>query len=146
MDKLRAGLPNIAISGDLIVGFPGETDEEFERTLAMVERVAFARLHVFRYSARPQTPAAEFPDQVDPQIAARRSAQVRDAVEQSRLRDAAGRIGSVERAVLEYGNRGTLGSFHRIVVDDADTRQEGELVRVRIDSLDDAGMLHGRLA
>ncbi len=146
VDKLRAGLPNIAVSGDLIVGFPGETDEEFERTLAMVERVAFARLHVFRYSARPQTPAAEFPDQVDPQIAARRSAQVRDAVEQSRLRDAAGRIGSIERAVLEYGNRGTLGSFHRIVVDDADARQEGELVRVRIDSLDDAGMLHGRLA
>lgn len=145
VDRLREGLPDIAVSGDLIVGFPGETEEEFEQTVAMVERVAFARLHVFRYSARPQTLAAEFPDQVDPQVAARRSAKIRDLVEQSRIKDAGRRIGSIERAVLEYGNRGTLGSFHRIVVDDADSRREGELVRVRIDSLDDAGMLHGSL-
>ena len=145
VDRLREGLPDIAVSGDLIVGFPGETEEEFEQTVAMVERVAFARLHVFRYSARPQTLAAEFPDQVDPQVAARRSAKIRDLVERSRIKDAGRRIGSIERAVLEYGNRGTLGSFHRIVVDDADSRREGELVRVRIDSLDDAGMLHGSL-
>lgn len=145
VEKLRAALPGIAVSGDLIVGFPGETDEEFEQTVATVERVVFARLHVFRYSARPQTLAAEFPDQVDPQVAAKRSARIRGLVERSRLKDAGRRIGSIERAVLEYGNRGTLGSFHRIVVDDADDRQEGSLVRVRIDSLDDAGELHGSL-
>lgn len=145
-DQLRNALPNIALSGDLIVGFPGETDEEFEATMEMVERVAFSRLHVFRYSARPGTPAAEFPHQVDPQVAARRSARVRESVERSKLKDAATRIGTIERAVLEYGNRGTLGSFHRVIIDDADAQQEGKLVRVRLDSLDDAGMLHGHLA
>lgn len=47
--------------------------------------------------------------------------------------------------MLEYGNRGTLGSFHRVVVDDADAAQEGSLVHVCIDSLDDSGMLHAHL-
>ncbi len=145
-DRLRDALPNIALSGDLIVGFPGEIDEEFEATMDMVERVAFSRLHVFRYSARPGTPAAEFPHQVDPQVAAHRSARVRESVERSKLKDASSRIGTLERAVLEYGNRGTLGSFHRVIIDDADAQQEGKLVRVRLDSLDDAGMLHGHLA
>ena len=146
VERLRKKIPNIAISGDLIVGFPGETEEEFETTLAMVERVAFARLHVFRYSARPGTPAATFDNQVAPEIMAQRSAKVRSLVERTSLKDAAHRIGSLESAVLEYGNRGTLGSFHRIIVDDADSKSEGSLVRVRIDSLDDANMLHGHLA
>lgn len=145
IDKIRLHVPDIALSGDLIVGFPGETDEEFEKTLKVVKSIGFARLHVFRYSARPGTPAATYPDQIDPQVAAARSARVRALVQQSALEDAARRVSTLERAVLEYGNRGTLGSFHRVIVDDADASLEGSLVHVRIDSLDDSGMLHAHM-
>ena len=143
--KIRRYVPEIALSGDLIVGFPGETDEEFDATLEVIEKIGFARLHVFRYSARPGTPAATYSDQIDPQVAAARSARVRELVQRSSQRDAVRRISTTERAVLEYGNRGTLGSFHRVVVDDADAAQEGSLVHVCIDLLDDSGMLHAHL-
>ena len=66
--RIRAILPAAALSCDLIVGFPGETDEEFACSLETCRRAGFARMHVFRYSARPGTLAAEAPDQVDPRV------------------------------------------------------------------------------
>ncbi|HOT27090.1 MAG TPA: MiaB/RimO family radical SAM methylthiotransferase [Candidatus Ozemobacteraceae bacterium] len=62
--RLRARMPDIGISTDLIVGFPGETDERFAATLAFVERQSFSRIHIFRYSTRDGTPAATMPGQV----------------------------------------------------------------------------------
>ena len=56
--------PDLALTGDLMVGFPGESADDFERTLAVVERAGFTGLHVFRFSARPRTAAARYPDQV----------------------------------------------------------------------------------
>lgn len=73
---LRAAVPEIALSTDLIVGFPGETDEDFAATLEMVERVAYDNVFAFRYSPRPGTPAAAMPDQVDPAVKARRNAEL----------------------------------------------------------------------
>ena len=70
---LRERIPNLSLSTDLIVGFPGETDETFAQSLAYVERIGFARLHVFRYSARPGTAAAQLPAQVHPETTAERS-------------------------------------------------------------------------
>jgi len=67
VDRIRAARPDIALSTDVIVGFPGETEDEFEATLAMLERVRFAQAYSFKYSARPGTPAAtmeQLPDQV----------------------------------------------------------------------------------
>lgn len=144
--RMRAICPQVALSGDLIVGFPGETDEEFEATRALVARLGFARLHVFRYSARPGTPAAEAPDQVAPEVMAARSATIRADVAESARRDAEARIGTVERAVIEYPGRGTLGSFHRVIVDDAADLPVGSLVDVAIMYGDEDGVLHGRLA
>ena len=141
--RIRAVLPAASISGDLIVGFPGETDEEFAQTRALVERVGFSRLHVFRYSARPGTPAATAPDQVPPSVMAARSAEIRAIVTESSRRDAAARVGTVERAVVEYPGRGTLGSFHRVVLDDAADAPCASLVDVAIMSVDDDGVLHG---
>jgi threonylcarbamoyladenosine tRNA methylthiotransferase MtaB len=63
---IRANIPGIAITGDVIVGFPGETREQFANTRRLVNKVAFAGLHVFKYSPRRGTPAAGWPDQVDP--------------------------------------------------------------------------------
>lgn len=63
---ILANLPQAALSCDVIVGFPGETDEEFEESLALCRRVGFSRMHVFRYSKRPGTLAADMPKQVPP--------------------------------------------------------------------------------
>lgn len=64
LDKVRAMRPDIALSGDFIVGFPGETDAEFEDTLRLAERVGYAQCFSFKYSARPGTPAATMEGQV----------------------------------------------------------------------------------
>lgn len=64
IERVRAARPDIAISGDFIVGFPGETDAEFEETLRIVEAVNYAAAFSFKYSARPGTPAAGMEDQV----------------------------------------------------------------------------------
>jgi tRNA-2-methylthio-N6-dimethylallyladenosine synthase len=67
VDRIRAAKPDIAISTDVIVGFPGETDAEFEATLDMMESVRFAQAYSFKYSARPGTPAAgleQLPEQI----------------------------------------------------------------------------------
>ncbi len=74
----RERVPHGAVTTDVIVGFPGETDREFEETVAFVQKMAFSRLHVFRYSPRPGTAALRLPGQVSPRIAKRRSKKMRD--------------------------------------------------------------------
>jgi threonylcarbamoyladenosine tRNA methylthiotransferase MtaB len=64
MENLRKNNPRVAIGTDLIVGFPGETEADFESGCEFITRMAFARMHVFRYSPRPGTPAAQFPNRV----------------------------------------------------------------------------------
>jgi len=66
--EVRAARPDIAISGDFIVGFPGESDAEFEETLSLVRAVNYAQAFSFKYSPRPGTPAAEMADQIPPQV------------------------------------------------------------------------------
>jgi tRNA-2-methylthio-N6-dimethylallyladenosine synthase len=68
IEKVRAARPDIAISGDFIVGFPGETEEDFEATLQLVDRVRYASAYSFKYSARPGTPAARMEDQIPREI------------------------------------------------------------------------------
>lgn len=72
----RAITPDLAVTTDLIAGFPGETEEEFAATLAFVAALGFARLHVFPYSERKGTPAVQLPDQVPPPVRAQRAAQL----------------------------------------------------------------------
>jgi tRNA-2-methylthio-N6-dimethylallyladenosine synthase len=68
IEKVRAARPDVAISGDFIVGFPGETDEEFEATLKIVGDVRYASAYSFKYSPRPGTPAAAMEDQIPPEV------------------------------------------------------------------------------
>ncbi|MCW3489323.1 tRNA (N(6)-L-threonylcarbamoyladenosine(37)-C(2))-methylthiotransferase MtaB [Dethiobacter alkaliphilus] len=70
---LRAQIPEIAITTDVMVGFPGETDAQFEHTLEMVRKCGFSRIHVFKYSPRSGTPAAKFDEQISPQVKEERS-------------------------------------------------------------------------
>lgn len=73
VSKVREKLPRVAITTDIIVGFPGETEGQFEGALEFVREMGFSRLHVFRYSPRRGTPAASFPEQIPAQIKSRRS-------------------------------------------------------------------------
>ena len=68
LEKMRAARPDIALSGDFIVGFPGETEEDFEATLQIVDAVRYASAYSFKYSARPGTPAAVMEDQIPREI------------------------------------------------------------------------------
>jgi tRNA-2-methylthio-N6-dimethylallyladenosine synthase len=68
IEKMRVSRPDVAISGDFIVGFPGETEEDFEATLRIVDAVGYAAAYSFKYSARPGTPAAMMEDQIAPEI------------------------------------------------------------------------------
>jgi tRNA-2-methylthio-N6-dimethylallyladenosine synthase len=88
--ELRETVPGLALTTDLIVGFPGETEADFEDTVDMVERVAYEGLFAFRYSRRPGTPAALMPDQVPDEVKADRNTRIlavaaRVAAEQSRV-------------------------------------------------------------
>ena len=73
IERTKEALPGVALATDIIVGFPGESDEAFEATMDVVRRVGFSKLHVFRYSARPDTAAAEMTDEVLPQVKKERS-------------------------------------------------------------------------
>lgn len=76
VDEVRKVAPDIGLSADIIVGFPGETQEDFEDTLEVIKRVRFSRLHVFKYSARLGTPAYKFPGKVPGNLKTKRSQAV----------------------------------------------------------------------
>jgi len=90
--ELRETVPDIALSTDLILGFPGETDDDFEQTVDMVERVAYDNVFAFRYSRRPGTPAADMPDQVPDAVKAERN---------TRILEVATRVGAARSRALE---------------------------------------------
>jgi threonylcarbamoyladenosine tRNA methylthiotransferase MtaB len=85
ISKIRTAMPNAAIGADVMVGFPGETDAEFEATRRMVETLPFTYLHVFTYSARPGTPAAAMPDQVPVPVARERNRILRELAAEKKL-------------------------------------------------------------
>mgnify|MGYP002516857153 CR=1 FL=1 len=113
----RAALPHLSLGTDLIVGFPGETDEDFEESLAFCKEMRFSRMHVFRYSRRPGTPAAEYSDQVDPQVMAERAARARKLARELRHEEAARLVGTEGLVVVQYPGRGVDGGLFDVQVD-----------------------------
>jgi threonylcarbamoyladenosine tRNA methylthiotransferase MtaB len=83
--KIRDAMPDAAIGADVMTGFPGESEAEFEATRGLIEDLPFTYLHVFTYSARPGTPAAEMPDQVPAQAARERNKVLRELAAQKKL-------------------------------------------------------------
>ena len=78
IERIRRAMPDAAIGADVMVGFPGETDDDFEQTRALIERLPFTYLHVFTYSSRPGTPSVEMPEQVPVQLARERNRALRE--------------------------------------------------------------------
>ncbi len=85
IEKIRAAMPSAAIGADVMVGFPGETDEEFNETLRLIGSLPFTYLHVFTYSARPGTAAANMPRQVPVRIARERNRVLREVASRKKL-------------------------------------------------------------
>ena len=117
VETAREQVPGIALGTDLIVGFPGETDAEFDQSLAFCREMRFAKMHVFRYSRRPGTPAATMPDQVDPHVMAERGARARALADELRLAEARRLVGEKDLVVVQYPGRGVTGGLFDVTLD-----------------------------
>src|SRR5207253_3939357 len=136
--ELRTAIPDLALTTDLIVGFPGETDADFHETLRAVEEVGFDGAFTFVYSPRAGTEAAAMSDQVSEDLKHERIERLIDAVQRVAAVRNAARIGGVEEVLVESPSRtdATLlrGRTRRnTTVNFAGTATPGELVAVRID-------------
>lgn len=133
--ELRNACPAIALSTDVIVGFPGETDDDFEQTRELVRRCDFMRLHVFKYSKRPGTPAAARGDQVDDHMKAARSKELIALGNELALKDMQRRIGTTEGVIIERPGLGTSESYHAVACDES--IPVGSLVELELADVDE---------
>jgi tRNA-2-methylthio-N6-dimethylallyladenosine synthase len=99
--RLRAVRPGISISTDLIVGFPGESERDFEATIRLVEEAGLDQSYSFVYSARPGTPAATLPDEVHPELKQQRLARLQALLDAQSLALSQAMVGSVQRVLVQ---------------------------------------------
>ncbi|HTH18267.1 MAG TPA: radical SAM protein, partial [Magnetospirillum sp.] len=105
VERLKAARPDLALSSDFIVGFPGETDADFADTMALVREVGFVNTYSFKYSARPGTPAAAMPNQVPEPVKEARLAELQALLwEQTRQFNEAS-VGRVMKVLLDRPGR-----------------------------------------
>ena len=142
VETARGRMPHISLGTDLIVGFPGETDEQFEESLAFCEEMRFSNMHVFRYSRRPGTPAATMPGQVDPHVSAERSRRARALADKMRLAEARALVGEKDLVVVQYPGRGVTGGLFDALVDPS--IPVDSLVPVVLTGVDDSATLTTR--
>jgi tRNA-2-methylthio-N6-dimethylallyladenosine synthase len=137
VDRIRAARPDIAMSGDFIVGFPGETDADFEATMALVRDVRYAQAYSFKYSQRPGTPGADLPHQVDEAVKDERLQHLQ-ALLMEQQHDFAvqtdGRASEVliEKAGREPGRNIGRSPWLQPVIVDETAGKIGDIVPVRI--------------
>lgn len=137
IDRIRAARPDIALSGDFIVGFPGETEADFQDTLDLVERVTYAQAFSFKYSPRPGTPGADMKDQVDPDVASERLQRLQALLNRQQEAFNRSKVGSTMEILLEKPGKKTGQMIGRSpwlqsVVVSEEIGQVGDLVTVRI--------------
>jgi tRNA-2-methylthio-N6-dimethylallyladenosine synthase len=137
IEKIRAARPDIAMSGDFIVGFPGETDRDFEDTMAMVETVKYAQAFSFKYSTRPGTPGADLTDQVAEDVKAERLERLQALLLRQQKEFAESLVGKTMDVLLEKPGRvheQLIGRspWLQSVNLDAKTLKIGDIVNVRI--------------
>ena len=132
--EVRAAVPGVAISTDIIVGFPGETEEDFAAGMDFVRRMGFARMHVFPYSARRGTPAARRTDQVPPMVRKERAARMQALAEELAEGYHRSMLGSVAEVLFETQEDGVTDglteTYVRVYTDAPVTR--GEIAPVRL--------------
>ncbi len=105
LEKVRAARPDIALSGDFIVGFPGESEADFEATLSIVDEVGYAAAYSFKYSPRPGTPAATMEDQIPREIMEERLARLHERINTHQLAFNAEKVGVDTQILIERKGR-----------------------------------------
>ena len=139
IEKIRAARPDMAISGDFIVGFPGERESDFEATLSLVREVGYATAFSFKYSRRPGTPASAMPGQVDEAVKDERLARLNALLDEQARAFNASQVGKVLPVLFERPGRhpGQLvgrSPYLQAVHATAPDRLIGRIVPVRIES------------
>ncbi len=114
LDRVRAAIPHAAITTDIIVGFPGETEEDFEDTMRVVEAARFSSAFTFQYSPRPGTPAADLPDQLPKQV-------VQERYE---------RLIALQERICAQENAAQEGRVVEVLVAEGEGRKDGETQRI----------------
>ena len=136
--RLRQICPEIALTSDIIVGFPGETEQDFKKTMQLLDEVRFDNLFSFRYSDRPNTRAATFADKVDPEVAARRLLELQSYQADITLDKNLAEVGSMRLVLVEGPSRASNGQMtgrttqNRIVNFQAPLSSIGQIVGVKI--------------
>jgi tRNA-2-methylthio-N6-dimethylallyladenosine synthase len=136
LDRIRTAQPDILLTSDFIVGFPGETDADFEATLALIRKVGYGMAYSFKYSARPGTPAAEKPE-VDTAVADARLQELQALLSSQQRAAQDAMVGREVDVLYEKSGRlegqmvGKSQHLHAVHVDDS-AGKVGQLVRVRV--------------
>ena len=138
--KARAWMSDAAIGADVMVGFPGETDEEFEESRGFIESLPFTYLHVFTYSERPGTPASAMPDQVPMPMRKERNRVLREIAAKKNLEFRQSMVGRTLSVVtIDDGNLAISANYLRIEL--AQARDPNRLTDVVIGGVSQAGLL-----
>ena len=136
--KLRAARPDLSLSSDFIVGFPGESEADFEATMALIEDVGFDHSFSFIYSPRPGTPAADLPDDVSHEVKQRRLARLQQRIEDMAQGISRAMVGTVQRVLVEGPSKKNANELfgrtdnNRIVNFAGQARLIGHFVELRV--------------
>ena len=114
LERVRTALPHAMITTDIIVGFPGETEEDFQATMDLATKAEFAAAYTYKYSIRPGTPAGEMPNQVDEGIVGERYTRLHEHLQKISLKI----------------NQRAVGTTHRVMVNEIEGRRDGDRGRV----------------
>ncbi len=138
IEKLRSASPGIGVCTDFIVGFPGETEADFEQTLSLVREVGFDQAFVFKYSQRRNTPAADLPGQVPQSVKEERNQRLLEAVNESGARQHQRFVGRQVQILVEGPSKKNPARLtgrtrcNKIVVFDGSPEYRGQLLNVKI--------------
>ncbi|MBS0496405.1 MAG: TRAM domain-containing protein, partial [Proteobacteria bacterium] len=136
--RLRAIRPDISLSSDFIVGFPGETEADFEATMQLIEEMNFDESYSFVYSPRPGTPAADLPDDTPQELKLERLQRLQAQINQQARKISQSMVGSIQRVLLEGVSKKNAGEFsgrtdnNRVVNLACDPALIGHFINVRI--------------
>jgi threonylcarbamoyladenosine tRNA methylthiotransferase MtaB len=134
VEKLYTKIPELSLSTDIIVGFPGESAAEFKETIALAHAAHFSKIHGFRYSMRAGTPAAARNDQIEPAIKDKRLKILLETADELRRVDARSRLGKVEDILIESVGIGMSESYYKVEV--PTDIEPGSLVALTLTGLD----------
>lgn len=136
VDKLRQYCPHIALTTDVIVGFPGETDRDFDGTMDLLEKIRFHGSFSFKYSDRPGTRASEFAEKVDEEVKSARLARFQSRQDEISLQRNKEYVGQIKRVMIEdigdEGAKGRTDTNHIVHFEENLSGAPGEIVRARI--------------